>query len=111
MNIKEFHGCRTDPGHNAVLIIYTDHPSRLLPNHVPDQSPVGFEWGYGGVESFALAKSILHEINPKYAKVHWLVHVFLWNFIATLSDDEWTLPIKQIENFIARKTANITTQT
>ena len=111
MNIKEFHGSRTNPDHNAVLIIYTDHPAQLLPNRASDRSPDGFEWGYGGVESFALAKSILYEINPEYAKKQWLVEAFKWNIIATLSEDEWTLSIEQVENFIARKTANITAQT
>ena len=107
MNIKQFHGSRTAPGHVIVLIIYTDHPPRQLPNHAHDRSPDGFEWGYGGSGPFALAKSILYEINPEYTAHQWLIESFKWNIIAAISDDEWTLTIEQIENFIARKTANI----
>ena len=106
MNITEFHGCRTASGMNSVLIIYSDYPAQLLLNRAPDRSPDGFEWGYGGSGPYALAKSILHEIDPEYAE-NWLVDSFKWNIIALIADDEWTLTIEQIENFIARKTANM----
>ena len=107
MKIKEFHGQRFHSVPNQVRIIYADHPARLLVNQAPERSPDGFEWGYGGSGPFALAKSILHEINPKLADAMWLVDAFKWNIIALLSDDEWTLTSEQIENFIAMKLAGI----
>ena len=107
MNIKEFHGRRNENGSTEVFVVYDDRPPQPLINHAPVRSPDGFEWGYGGSGPFALAKSILHEIDPKLADQIWLVDAFKWNIIAAIFEDEWTLTIEQIENFIARKTSNI----
>lgn len=115
--ITEFRGRRNENGGTEVFVVYDDRPPQPLINCALKESPDGFDWGYGAVGPYALAKSILHEIDPQYAKMHWLVDTFMWNFIApintdyikrfTAGADKWTLTIEKIEIFIARKTANI----
>jgi len=118
MNITEFRGQCNENGSTEVFVVYNDHPTQLLINRASERSPDGFEWGYIGDGPFALAKSILYEINPKCVKMNGLIYAFMCHFIATINitinnriisdePDEWTLPIEKIENFIALKTANI----
>ncbi len=106
MKVKRFYGRRNSIS-TEVLVEYNNSSTERLVNRADNRSPYGFQWGYGGSGPFALAKSILYEICPKYAQMHWLVDAFKWNVIALLSDDEWSLTAEQVENFIARKTANM----
>ena len=74
-------------------------PDRSL--SVYNHSPTGFEWGYGGSGPSQLALAIMLEVTDDDRKALNLYYDFKYDVIAGLADNQWTLPLEQIERWIA----------
>ena len=98
-----FHGIRRGDGihlyksNDEYQIEISPDRSQKVYNHSPD----GFEWGYGGSGPSQLALAIMLEVTDDEQKALSLYHDFKFDVIAGLADAEWTLPVKQIERWIA----------
>ena len=74
------------------------NPRRALPNH----SPTGFEWGYGGSGPAQLALAILAEhLGEDHAALR-LYQDFKWVCIVQIRDANWSLSSEEIDNCLAR---------
>lgn len=98
-----FHGIRR--GGSCHLYKSNDeYQIEILPDRslaVYNHSPTGFEWGYGGSGPSQLALAIMLEVTDDDRKALNLYYDFKYDVIAGLADNQWTLPLEQIERWIA----------
>ena len=70
---------------------------------VYNHSPSGFNWGYGGSGPAQLALAILLEVCNDETAAQMFYQEFKWQFIATLPDNEWTIPFDAIDEWITEQ--------
>ena len=99
-----FRGYRDSEGICHLYIIEGEAEREISPDRslqVYNHSPTGFEWGYGGSGPSQLSLAIMLEVTNDDRKALSLYYDFKYDVIAGLADEEWTLPLKQIERWIA----------
>ena len=101
--ITHFHGIRRGDGCHLYKS-NDDYQIEISPDRsleVYNHSPTGFEWGYGGSGPSQLALAIMLEVTDDDRKALNLYYDFKYDVIAGLADNQWTLPLEQIERWIA----------
>ena len=87
--MKRYEGRR-----EGYAVIVTVNSRRLDPRN---QSPTGFEWGYGGSGPAQLALAILADHLADDEQAFNLHHRFKWMVIAELPKRHWTLTSQEID--------------
>ena len=102
--MKAFVGIRDSDGTCHLYLKDSENLTKIPPDRsqaVYNHSPDGYEWGYGGSGPSQLALAIMLEVTNDDRKALSLYYDFKYDVIAGLADEEWILPLKQIERWIA----------
>ena len=95
--IRRGDGCHLYKSNDEYQIEISPDRSLAVYNH----SPTGFEWGYGGSGPSQLALAIMLEVTDDDRRALNLYHDFKFDIVAGLPFTGWTLPLEQIERWIA----------
>ena len=104
--ITHFHGCRDADGSCHLYKSNDEYQVEILLDRslaVYNHSPTGFEWGYGGSGPSQLALAIMLEVTDDDRKALSLYHDFKFDVVAGMPDEEWTIPLERIEQWITER--------